>query len=301
MIEKNKAIMSNQYKVISAEEDPDFEQLDVNNIVVVPPTSGSKYANIKYIYSNGKRRLLKIQTSELFSSGISKFNNEPSATPKMAFTLVDKSLREKENPTEEELMNIKVEDGTVAILDEITKQLRKLIKDPEMVKALDKQRDKKWSAKVDEMELVKRFTRDDGSVAINVWGKVVTDNAWMETEFMLLDEEKNSFRELDRTEVINKLLGETKCRATAIFVIDSIFIGDKPTIQMKVKEAVIKFIEPPKRRNIIMPARFRNRSAEKPKSKLYDSDSDDDSDAKPSDAKPKKVVVKDTSDASDSD
>jgi len=247
--------------VISAESDKDqFEQLNVQNIVITPTTTTNAkyaYANIKYLYSDNKKKMLKIQTSDLFSSGITKYNNE--GAPKMAFTLIDKALREKENPTEEDLIDISVEDGTIEILDSITKRIQDMIKEPEMVKLLGKNRDKKWDNKVDDMEIVKRFTRDDGSVSVNMWAKVITQQNFMKTKFYLLSENGEA-EIIEQQEIIDKLIGDTKCRATAILVIDSVFIGEKPSIQVKVGEVVIsKLIEPSKRQTIIMPARFRNK------------------------------------------
>lgn len=320
MIEKSKAIMSNQtVNVISAEQDAAFHKLNVDNIVVEMPKTaaapGQKgvWVNIKYKYKYGtgkkdKLDKLKIQTSELFSYGISRY--EESSPAKMCLVMVNRKLREAqangEDISEEDAEDIKVEDATIKMLDDITEKVKEAMKKPEMVKALGKQRDKKWVSNVDSMEIVKRKEQENGIDTVYVYAKVVTANNFMKTKFLMLDEgEEEGIRDLNQDETVVKLSQkDVNCRATVMIVIDSVFVGKEPYLQVKLSEAVLsEFIEYKAKRNIIMPARFRNRSAEKkkPKAKLYDSDeSDDDTPAvKPT---PTKKVIKDDSDSdSDSD
>jgi len=313
MIENSKAIMSNQttVNVISAEQDAAFHKLNVDNIVVELPKNaaapGQKgvWVNIKYKYGNGKKDKLdklKIQTSELFSYGISRY--EESSPAKMCLVMVNRKLREAqangEDISEDDAEDIKVEDATLKMLDDITEKVKEAMKEPEMVKALGKQRDKKWASNVDSMEIVKRKEQENGIDTVYLYPKVVTSNNFMKTKFLMLDEDEN----LNQDETVEKLSQkDINCRVTAMLVIDSVFVGKEPYLQVKLSEAVIsEFIEYKAKRNIIMPARFRNRSAEKkkPKAKLYDSDdSDDDTSSVTSSAVTKKVI-KDDSD-SDSD
>ena len=314
MIEKSKAIMSNQtVNVISAEQDAAFHKLNVDNIVVEVPkiaaAPGQKgvWVNIKYKYGTGKKDKLdklKIQTSELFSYGISRY--EESSPAKMCLVMVNRRLREAqangEDISEEDAEDIKVEDATIKMLDDITEKVKEAMKEPEMVKALGKQRDKKWVSSIDNMEIVKRKEQENGIDTVYVYAKVITANNFMKTKFLILDEgEEEGIRDLNQDETVEKLSQkDVNCRATTMIVIDSVFVGKEPYLQVKLSEAVLsEFIEYKAKRNIIIPARFKNRSAEKkkPKAKLYDSDdSDDDTPA----AKPtKKVIIKD--DDSDSD
>ncbi len=305
--------MSNQtVNVISAEQDPAFHKLDVNNIVVeLPkntPAPGQKgvWVNIKYKYSNGKKDKLdklKIQTSELFSYGISRY--EETSPAKMSFAMVNRKLREAvangEEIAENDQLDIKVEDETIKILEDITEKVKQAMKETEMTKVLGKQRDKKWISNVDSMEILKRKDQDNGIDSVYVYAKVVTANNFMKTKFLMLDDtEEEGVKDLEQDATIEKLIQkDVKCKATAMLVIDSVFVGKEPYLQVKLSEAIIsEFIEFKSKRNIIMPSRFRNKSYEKkPKAKLYDSDSDSDSTLP---AKNKKVIGSDDSD-SDSD
>jgi hypothetical protein len=307
--------MSNQtVNIISAEQDAAFHKLNVDNIVVELPKNaaapGQKgiWVNIKYKYSNGKKDKLdklKIQTSELFSYGITRY--EESSPAKMCLVMVNRKLREAQangdDISEEDAEDIKVEDATIKMLDDITEKIKKAMKEKDMVTALGKQRDKKWDSNVDSMEIVKRKEQENGIDTVYVYPKVVTTNNFMKTKFLILDDgEDEGIRELDQDETVIKLSQKNvNCKATAMLVIDSVFVGKEPFLQVKLSEVVVsEFIEYNAKRNIIMPARFRNRSAEKkkPKVKLYDSDDSDDDTFS---ASVTKKVIKNSDSDSDSD
>jgi len=298
--------------IISAEQDNAFHKLDVNNIVVelpknIPaPVQKGVWVNIKYRYGNGKKEKLdklKIQTSELFSYGVSKY--EETSPAKMSFAMINRKQREAvangDEISEDEQTDIKVEDDTVHMLDEITEKLKEAMKDPEMIKALGKQRDKKWGTNVDSMEITKRKEQENGIDAVYVYAKVVESNNFMKTKFHLIDEcEEEGIKELNQKDTVDRLIQkDVNCRATAMFVIDSVFVGKEPYIQMKLSEAIIsEFVEFKSKRNIILPTRFRNKSFEKkPKAKLYDSDSDSENREQPKNKK----IISQTKDGSDSD
>lgn len=278
--------MSNQtVNIISAEQDVAFHKLNVDNIVVeVPKTAaapGQKgvWVNIKYIYSNGKKDKLKIQTPEIFSYGISRY--EESSPGKMCLVMVNRKLREAqangEDISEDDAEDIKVEDATIKMLDNITEKVKEAMKEPEMVKALTKQKDKKWVSSVDSMEIIKRKEQENGIDTVYVYAKVVPNN-FMKTKFLTIDEE--SIVDLDHDETVERLSRkDVNCRATALIVIDSVFVGKEPYLQVKLAEAMVsEFIEQKAKRTIIMPARFKNRSVE---NKLYDSDESYDKAEKP--------------------
>ena len=316
MIKKNKAIMSNQtVNVISAEQDAAFHKLNVDNIVVempktaVAPGQKGVWVNIKYKYGNGKKEKLdklKIQTSELFSYGISRY--EESSPAKMCLAMVNRKLREAqtngEDISEEDAEDIKVEDATIKMLNSITEKVKEAMKQPEMIKALGKNRDKNWVNNVNKMEIVKIKEQENGIDAVYVYAKVVTANNFMKTKFLMLDEnEEEGIRDLNQDETIEKLSQkDVNCRLTSMIVIDSVFVGKEPYLQVKLAEAVLsEFIEYKTKRNIIMPARFRNKSGEKKKpSKLVDSDDSDDDDT-PNTKPTKKVIKNDSGSDSDSD
>jgi hypothetical protein len=299
--------------VISAEQDAAFHKLNVDNIVVeVPKTAaapGQYWVNIKYKYGNGKKDKLdklKIQTSELFSYGVSRY--EESSPSKMSFAMVNRKLREAQANgvaiSEDEQLDIQVEDDTIKILEDITEKVKEAMKKPKMINALNKQRDRLWINNVDNMEIVKRKEQDNNIDTVYVYAKVVEANNFMKTRFLILDEnEDEGVRDLDQKETVDKLFQkDVNCRATAMLVVDSVFVGKEPYLQVKLAEAILsEFSEIKSKRNIIMPARFKNKSAKKAAGrdllgKLDDSD-DSDSDA----AKPTKKVIKNASDDSDSD
>lgn len=221
--------MSKTVNVISAEQDAAFHKLNVDNIVVELPKNaaapGQKgiWVNIKYKYGNGKKDKLdklKIQTSELFSYGISRYDE--SSPAKMCLSMVNRKLREAqangEDISEEDIEDIKVEDETIKMLDSITEKVKEAMKEPEMVKALGKQRDKKWVSNVDSMEIVKRKEQENGIDTVYVYAKVVTANNFMKTKFLMLDEgEEEGIRDLNQDETVEKLSQkDVNCRATAM-------------------------------------------------------------------------------------
>jgi hypothetical protein len=294
--------------VISAEENESFHKFNVNNIVVELPTNlpakgqMGVWVNVKYLFENeskskskSKLGLLKIQTSELFSYGISKYDaNSPY---KMSFAMVNRKLREDQNKgddiSEDSLVDIKVENETIDILEKITEKVKEEMRKPEMIKALGKDKkdkdSKKWLDNVENMEVVKRKEQENGIDAVYVNAKVVTNNNFMKSRFLMLDEDaEEGVVDLDQEETIEKLSQKTiNCKATVILVIDSVFVSDKPCLQIKLSEAVIsEFVELKVKRNIIIPERFRNRSIEKkrldelviPNKKIIKESDDDDSD-----------------------
>lgn len=288
--------------VISAEENESFHKFNVKNIVVELPSGPTKglgiWVNVKYLYENeskSKLGLLKIQTSELFSYGISKYDE--TSPYKMSFAMVNRKLREDQNKgediSEDSLIDIKVENETVDILEKITEKVKEEMRKPEMIKALGKNKDKekkdKWLDNVKNMELIKRKKQENNIDAVFVNAKIVTKNNFMKSKFLMLDEEaEEGVVDLDQEETIERLSQKTtNCKATVILVVDSVFVSDKPCLQIKLSEAVIsEFVELKMKRNIIIPERFRNRSIEKkrldelviPNKKIIKESDDDDSD-----------------------
>ncbi len=266
--------------VISAEQDASFYKLDINNIIVevpkTPAAPGQKgvWVNIRYKYGNNEKKekidKLQIQTSELFSYGISRYDE--SSPAKMCLAMVNRKLREDqangEDISEENAEDIRVEDATIKMLEDITQKVKEAMKEHEMVKALGKTREKKWESYVDNMEILKRRPADqeNGIDSVYVYAKVVTNNNFMKTKFLLLDEnEKEGIKSLDQDETVDKLSQkDVNCRVTAMIVIDSVFVGKEPYLQVKLAEALLsEFIEYKSKRNIIMPARLKKSTTNK--------------------------------------
>ena len=292
--------------IISAEQDAAFYKLNTDNIIVevpknaAPPGRNGVWVNIKYKYGDeNKEKIdkLKIQTSELFSYGISRY--EESSPAKMCLAMVNRKLREDkangEPISEEDAEDIKVEDATIKMLEDITQKVKKLMKAPKMVKALGKQGSDKYVTDVGNMEIIKRKKQENGIDSVYVYPKVVERDNFMKTKFLLMDDnEEDGVRSLDQEDTIEKLSQkDVNCRVTSMIVVDSVFVGREPYLQVKLSEALVReFIEYKAKRNIIMPARFKKKSE---KSKLYDTDDSD------TQTKPVKKVIKDDSSDSDSD
>jgi hypothetical protein len=269
--------------VISAEQDQKFQPLNTANIIVDVPTTtplpGQKgvWVNIKYQYANGKKDKLKIQTPELFSYGISKY--EESSPLKMTFAMINRKQRESEEPlTEEEQEDVKVEDATIKIITDITAVLKEKMKSPEMIKALGKQKDKKWSMNVDGMEILRRKETPSGIDNVYLSAKVVQSNNFLQTTFFKISED--DLEEMDRDETVDKLLQkDVNCKAIAMLVIDSIFVGKEPYIQVKLSEVILsEIISYKPNRAIALPTRKRGKTASMKKT-VVESDYSDEEDS----------------------
>lgn len=269
--------------VISAEQDQKFQSLNGANIIVDVPTTtslpGQKgvWVNIKYQYANGKKDKLKIQTPELFSYGISKY--EESSPLKMTFAMINRKQRESEEPlTEEEQEDVKVEDDTIKIITDITAVLKEKMKSPEMIKALGKQKDKKWAMNVDGMEILRRKETPSGIDNVYLSAKVVESKNFLQTTFFKISED--DLEELDRDETVDKLLQkDVNCKAIAMLVIDSIFVGKEPYIQVKLSEVILsEIISYKPNRAIALPTRKRGKTASMKKT-VVESDYSDEEDS----------------------
>ena len=266
--------------IISVENDDSFHKLDVKNIIVEKPnqkpTPNQKgvWANIKYKYE-GKLDKLKIQTTQLFSYGISRY--EETSPSKMSFVMRDRKLREMqangEQLSDEQLLDIELEDGTIKILEDIMSKVREELMTSEMIAALNKTRDKKWASNVESMEIVKRKEQDNGIDSVYMYAKVVEGNNFMKTKFY-----DNDDQPLDLADTVVRLLDKNiTCRVIAMIVVDSVFIGAKePYIQLKLSEAILSsVIESKPKRDIRLSSHLKNKLvSEKPIACDSDSDSD---------------------------
>jgi hypothetical protein len=289
--------------IISAEEDECFFKLDVENIVVLPPkTSGTKetntWINIRYNYGTKNKPVidyLKVQTSELFSFGLSQFDEN--APLKMTFCMQDKKLREalqnKEEISDADKLSMQIEDKTIKILEEVTEKIKTELQSTEMLDKLGKKvKDTKWIQNVNNIEIVKRSTKEDDN-SCYVSPKIADSKSFVKTKFRGLDDEsEDGTKELDYDETVKKLSKRgVNCKATGMFTIDSIcIVRNIPYLQVKLNEALISnFVEYKNQNKIRLPQRFRNRS--QPKKEENDSDVESD------ETKTKKVIISEDSDS----
>jgi hypothetical protein len=295
------------HRTISAEKDEYFFKLDVDNIVVLPPKSSAMkekttWINIKYNYGTKDKPelgLLKVQTPELFSFGISQF--EKDAPLKMSFCMQDKKLREaiaaKEEISEEDKLTVEIEEETIKILEDVTEKIKKELQDPKMLEKLGKNKKDltKWAQNVNSMEIVKRSFKEDVE-NIYVSPKIMDSKSFMKTKFRGLDDEsEDGTKLLDYDKTVEKLLTRgVNCKATGMFIIDSVCIvnNNTPFLQIKLNEALIsEFIEYKNQNNIRIPQRFRNRSRPQPKKEESDSDTESEK------IKSEKVIISEDSDS----
>ena len=295
--------------IISAEEDECFFKLDVEKIVVLPPkNSGTKetntWINIRYNYGTKNKPIidyLKVQTSELFSFGLTQF--EENAPLKMTFCMQDKKLREalqnKEEISDADKMSMEIEDKTIKILEEVTEKIKTELQSTEMLEKLEKLgkkvKDSKWIQNVNNsIEIVKRTTKDDVE-NIYVSPKIADSKSFVKTKFRGLDDEsEDGTKELNYDETVKKLLTRgVNCKATGMFTIDSIcIVRNIPYLQVKLNEALISnFVEYKNQNKIRLPQRFINRS--QPKKEENDSDVESDE----TKTATKKVIISEDSDS----
>lgn len=316
--------MSAQTYKISAEEGEEYQKLDVNNISMKLQSSagnaGGNWVNIQYKYQTedgkGKMDKLRIQTSELFSYGISQFEDNHTSPLKMALVMSNKKLKEEQSKgmvlTEDEIIDLKIEDETIQMLNDITEKIKQCMKQPEMIRDLGKQRGKKWDTGVDSMVIVKGQDQEqengDPPPSKIVNAKIVTNKNFMETKFYTIDEQCE-MKPADSQTIIKRLLQKTtNCKVTVLMVVDSVYVKQAPFIQIKLTEVVVsEFIENINKRAISLPKRFKDKFATRPtityestKSESTTNDdlsSSEDEDEAPLKMKPKKKIIKDDSDS----
>ncbi|ATE87127.1 hypothetical protein, partial [Shrimp hemocyte iridescent virus] len=303
-IENIKPTMANH--IISAEKDEVFYGLDVNNIVLEVPkdkNSPNVWVDVRYNYPkneaaglNAKKDRIKIQTSELMSFGINRWEGKETSPAKMSFSMINRRLREDvrkgKEPTEEEQIDMEVEDETVDIIEKITEKIKSEMKKPEFIRAMGKKDGGKdlvkWNSAVDEIELIKRKEQDNGIDAVYLNVKIIEKENFAKTKFFVLDDnEEDGLRFIEQKKIIPKLTG-TNCKVTPLLVIDSIFfLNKKPFLLIKAGDVIINsLINNSKKYSIHVHKRVKRGSqidsksfdSDNETSAIADSDSDSDSD-----------------------
>jgi hypothetical protein len=153
------------------------------------------------------------------------------------------------------------------------------MKRPEMVKALGKQKDKKWTMNVDGMEILRRKETSSGVDNVYLSAKVVLAKNFLKSIFFKITDD-DLLEELDRDETVNKLLQkDVNCKAIALLVIDSIFVGKEPYIQVKLSEVILsEIISYKPDRAIALPTRKRGKTSSMKETVVETDYSDEDSD-----------------------
>jgi hypothetical protein len=235
---------ANKINVISAEEGDAFHALDTEKIIVEVPQQAAVsqkgvWVNIKYDYG-GRKDKLKLQTSNLFSYGLSQYE----AGSPIKFNLVMSNRKAKEDIlegktlSEDELLDLQVEDATIVMINDIVAKIKTEMNKPAMAAALQKTKDKKWSAKIDAMEVLKYKESENRIDNVFLYAKLAT-TSWLKTKFMQLTP-SNEIISLPFEETQQQLLQKgVNCKATVILIFDSVFVGKDPYIQVKLGEAVI--------------------------------------------------------------
>ncbi len=263
--------------IISAENDEIFHKFDSKNLILQTNPGTKTWVNIKYRYEkNNIETQLKLQTPNLFSSGITQFDDK--APFKLSLSLKSRKLHETKAAgnelSEEEKLTIQAELKTIKLIESIVQEIRNQLKKPEMVKEIGKHREKQWDYIVSSMDVLKRKDQENGIVeSVNLYPKIMNNNNFIRTKFTKYINQNGhqSLKELDQEETIKKLVKkDTSCKVMALLVIDSIFIGKNPSIQFKVAEVLIsKFITKKNNSSIILTDRLKMLAME-------DSDDSDD-------------------------
>lgn len=255
---------NNKVNIISAEDSDAFYKLDTDKIIVevpqqAPLTQKGVWVNVKYDYS-GKKDKLKIQTSNLFSYGLSQYE----AGSPIKFSLVMSNRKAKEEImegkvlSEDEMTDLQVEDATIVMINDIVAKIKNEMNKPEMTAALQKNKDKKWSSKVDSMEVLKYKETDSGVDNVYLYAKLAT-TSWLKTKFMRLTS-SGEVQDLPFEETQQLLLQKNvNCKATVMLIFDSVFVSKDPYIQVKLGEVIITQMlgNNSSGRDIVIPSRLR--------------------------------------------
>lgn len=257
--------------IISAEQDDFFDTFDVDKIIIDQPKVGPKgvWINIKYQYENGSIGKLKIQTPEMFSYGISKY--EESSIPRFTFLMTNRSQREsllagKPLPASE-MLDVQLEDATIKILDDINEKIKEEMRKPEMTQALKKYKKSIHKDEINKMEIIKKREAQNAKFENHYLYAKVVPNTFMKTKFFVMNKDLE-VEEVDAEEIVPRLMqsetNNTHCRATAMIAIDSIFVNTQAHIQVKVMEVMIsEIIESKKEMAIQVSGRMKKKMEEK--------------------------------------
>jgi hypothetical protein len=245
-------VKTEKVKIISAESDPRFHELDINRIVVEIPkqqqtTNSTKgmWVIIKYKFDdNEPPSSLDIQTSELFSNGLYKHNDEEKCPIKFSLVMTNRASKIKNfsnEQTENEKENSKVEEKTIEIFKKIEEKVKEEMLKPEMTEAL-KKKDKGWKTKIENMEILKLHEKEGNEYQTFFLNAKLSNLEWFRTKFYKLNE--NGYESLDYEETKNNFLqNKTKCYSIVIVTLESVFVGIDAYFQIKLKQAMITKIK----------------------------------------------------------
>ena len=216
-----------------------YKEIDLNRIVLEPVkeiVNGAisfKRINIKYIMPNGTREKLSIKTPELFSWGVAenrsmdKSKDLPPDSYQMSLVMYD--AREVATQSEDER-------GTVEVLEKIVKKIKAHLKDDATKAAMKKYQ---LDPFVDLMDMFYRKKGAGGKIDPNyaptLYAKLYTHPAIAGAAPII----KSGFFDSDDRPIDPLSMIGTRSRCICEVVIDNIYIGQKPSIQIKINDCIV--------------------------------------------------------------
>jgi len=265
--------MTTKHKIISAEQEPGFSTFQSENLVieiprVAPNPAKGTWINVRYMY-DGKKDWLRIQTPEMYAKGIYRY--EETSDPKLNLQINNKKFLEaKEDPSkvsEDEMINLKLEQDTIQIFNQICEKIKTELSRPEIISALQKDKDKKtWLAKVAAINLFKTDENEDGSTITYLSPKIISPDPNCKRPLEISKTEFNELvnfceqRHLNYEETISSLK-TCSCKGIGLIIIDSIFVNSNKDIfvQKKLKTFTITEKLAGNTTGAVIPTRFANK------------------------------------------
>ena len=215
-----------------------YKEFDINNVIFDPVRKIVKDAinfqriNIKYVNKDGKADKLSVQTPELFCWGIQeahamgKSADLPPDNYKLPLVLYD--ARDNKTGTEEEI-------GFMDMLDQIMKKIKAHLNQPETMKELGKY---DLGPFVDRMTIYYR-KKEKGVVvpgyAPTIYGKLYT-LPQKDGKAPIIN---SGFYDSDDNQLDPSTLIGARCRCICDMIIDNIYIGKEPSVQIKINDCIV--------------------------------------------------------------
>jgi hypothetical protein len=210
----------------------------------------------KYKYPSGKIEPLRVQLGELFSFGITSFENDTNKTYSFSFVMYSKEEREKiknnELVDDATLQKIEKEDKIINLFQTIEQTIKNNLNSASLQAKIGKNRN--WTKYINDIELLK--IKDKHLETTNppaLFCKVMTGTANF-TQFHKI--KNNKIIAVDQNDIIPKLLDKrNKCNAFGCVMFESVYVAAaKPSVQMKLVNVCITKLISQNMHELVVPA-----------------------------------------------
>ena len=243
-----------------------YEYIDINNIdtfreenilfhpdMVWKKDEKASWSKIyfKYKYPSGKIEPLRVQLEELFSFGITSFENDNNKTFSFSFVMYSKEEREKLKNNElldnETLEKINKEDKIICLFKTIEQTIKNSLKSEALQAKIGK--NKGWIRYIDDIEILKNKQEKNVDSAPALFCKVIPS-----TQFYRI--RNNKIITVDQNDIVPKLMEKrNKCNAFGCVMFESIYIANvKPSVQMKLVNVCVTKLISQNMHELVVPA-----------------------------------------------